>query len=487
MTDWAQEIKKEQKAPKTKVGDIGTVPETDWSQELSITEPGQQLSTPAPLTGQQKVMKYGVRPLFEGGGLMLGGVLGSGLGPAGSIGGAALGYSTGKQIANIGDRYLGTMKAQTPTKEVINSAKDEVGGQVLGKGIGLAGKAAQGLVGKLTGTGLSAVREALKGNNAFRAALRGKITGQEVVENAHIALNKIKDARTAIYQREFNELQKHQKALDLQPIKDKANALLKKYVRVDPATGMPDWSRSALGPENSEGVKKLKDIWEMVNTWGTKAGDDSIVGLDMLKRQLDDFYSESSHARAFVTSLRNIVKDHLVKEVPQYETMTKSYAEVTKLIKDIESNLMMRPTGISGRITADQTLRRLTSAMRDNFELRRQLVDILGYASSSDIAGQVAGHAMSPLIPRGLAGTGPSLVGQAAMASYVSPWFWMTLVASSPRVSGEFLHVLGLGMKNNPALSKAMREGISRAIAYTVARRPSRAQGKMATMITEGK
>jgi hypothetical protein len=85
----------------------------------------------------------------------------------------------------------------------------------------------------------------------------------------------------------------------------------------------------------------------------------------------------------------------------------------------------------------------------------------LGYTSGRDVAGQVAGHAMSSFIPRGLAGSGPSLVGQAALAYFVSPKLWPVLAASSPRISAEFLIQFGKGMRKLPGMSEPAMKAVS--------------------------
>jgi len=137
--------------------------------------------------------------------------------------------------------------------------------------------------------------------------------------------------------------------------------------------------------------------------------------------------------------------------------MTKGYSEATKLIKDVEADLMLRKQGMSGRVTADKTLRRLMSSMRDNFEMRRELVEILGDQGGKDLSGQIAGYTMNTAIPRGLSGTGPALTGQAAFAHFINPSFYGVIAASSPRVQGEFLRLFGKGLKEAGRITPAMR------------------------------
>ena len=380
--------------------------------------------------------------------------------------GGIIGYAAGKQAQPLLEAYgkgqslpggleMGRKAIMEDMPEgAIAEAGGRVAGSVIGgviKGAGVVGKQ---ILGSLTGTGKGAIEEAIKGSPKFKAALRGKIDGEDIVRNTHDALSGLKDARAAAYQSELASLATQQGSINITPLKQETRDLLKKYVRIDRATGQPDWTRSALGSEKSEGVSKIRQIVEDIEGWGSKPGDDTVLGLDMLKRQLDDFYADTSNARAFVASLRSKVKDLIVANAPNYDKMTKGYSEATKLIKDVESGLMMRKQGISGRIIADQTLRRLTSAMRDNFELRRELVNTLGSHSGQDIAGEVAGHAMSPVIPRGLSGSGLS-VGAGMITSFFKPEILPLLVVSSPRVSAEFLMLFGKGLKETPGMTES--------------------------------
>lgn len=424
------------------------------------------------------------RPLLEGTGAALGATAAAGAalptGPgaiAAGVAGGAAGYAGGKAVADELDMYAGTKKRYDSPKEsfaqagndLATGAAYEMGGQVAGpaikEGAKLIGKvpgakavgrfiteAPKQILGKLSGVGSGAIDEAIKsGKNSpfgnplksstdFDKALRGELTGEDVVSNARDALNVLKDQRAASYQKSLKAIEKNGKQVDTKQIAHELSSLMDKYNIKFDAAGKIDTSRIAMG---KTGRNDIEEIIKTVSEWGSKPGDKTAAGLDVLKRQLDDFYSDSSQARGFVSSIRNSVKNAIARAVPEYGKMTEGYSEATKLIKDIESGLMMRKQGMSGRIVADQTLRRLMSAMKDNFTLRKELVDVLGKKGGQDVAGQVAGHTMRSVVPRGLAGTGPALAGQAAYAHFVNPQFWPVLAASSPRVQGEFLRLFG--------------------------------------------
>lgn len=391
------------------------------------------------------------------------------------------------------------------------------------------GKLASETLGITTGAGKGAVDEALKGGQAFKKAMRGEISGEDVVDTAKSALNVIKDKRGSAYQQKLAEVSNNTTPIDLSEIKNEVTKKLKSFVKyTEPITattetatknipkmevvkhpsgggfavkdengkyvsgqgghaafyqteenaqgvarnitekakteilkpgasntisGRFNWSRTSVGDaKNSKDAKELKQIYDKIQNWGAQPGDNTAVELDRLRRDLDNHWSDSSRVRAFVTDARNTVDKAIKKSVPEYGEMTKGYAEATSLIKDIESGLMMRKQGMTGRVTADQTLRRLTSAMRENFELRKDLVEALGQQGGTDVAGGIAGHSMNQLAPRGLVGKIGGLGTVGATAFHIlKPEFLPILAASSPRVMGEFLMAFG---KAKNALSK---------------------------------
>ncbi len=441
-----------------------------------------------PLTAKETLMqklknagvwaeKNVVRPTLEYGGMAAGAIAGAPLdietGGMASVGGAGLGYAGGKKLSDIIEEKMGIRKPKPLGKQLIQSGKDvvagagmEAGGQIAGKVIPavmkvpgrLLGSPTKQLLGLFTGTGERAVNEALTSSPAFKDALRGKISGDEVVENAKSALSELKNQRASAYQGQLAEITKNDGPISDKPFRDKLAQLMKQY-RVemveDPETGeqVIDTSRIAMG---AKGRSDIAAEINLINKWGSKPGDNTALGLDALKRQLDDFYSESSQARQFVQSLRDSVKKTITDAVPQYGDMTKDYEEATKLIKDMESGLMLRQKGMSGRIIGDQTLRRLVSSMRDNFKLRGELVNILGTKAGSTLESQIAGYAMSSWVPQGIVGRG-MMTGDILAATImraVRPEFWPTLAISSPRVVGEFLMTFGKGMEASAGAGK---------------------------------
>ncbi|MGD0401307.1 MAG: phage tail tip lysozyme [Syntrophobacteraceae bacterium] len=454
-----------------------------------------------PDTTPEDIEKY--RPVARAGGMLGGAALaapGNIIAPgvaevAGAAGGAAISdqimdylkkkiieRATGKTInPTLTEALVGPSPLKEPGNygalgAATEGAEWEMGGQAAGQvlagGARMIGGAVKPTLGKLTGAGTGAIEEAvksgesLKGNifktqTDFDKAMRGDITPQEVVENAKEALGTVKRARGQEYVSKLKEVRAYPETLDniKTSLFDKVDELAAPErfdigFQENPEGGYKlDFSTSPLIESRPVVKRALHDIL----TWD----DSSAAGLDALSKRLGTYVDQTrrgSPANAFMNELKSNLSDSLKAEIPGYGEMTKGYAETTKLIKDIESNLMLRPEGLSGRITADQTLRRLSSSMKDNFELRRELVNSLSSRGGEDLAGQIAGRLMQSPIPHGLRGA----VGMPAeaIAVYLKPELWPVLAASSPRVVGEFLRVYGKALSEvrgvSPQIGKAL-------------------------------
>ncbi len=469
-----------------------------------MIDPFAQMPIPSPLEGvtPEQVEKY--RGPARVAGMLTGGALaspGNIIAPGvAEVAGAAGGAAISDQLMNwikkkIIERATGETVNPTLTEALTGpnplgergnlgalgaageGAGWEAGGQATGvllsKVLSGIGSVAKSSLGVTTGAGRGTIEEAVKSGESlkglnilktqtdFDKAMRGQISPQEVVDNAKQALGTVKEARGAAYVSQLKEVKAAPWKLN--------NIKTDLYNKVDE---LAEEDRFDIGFEKTpeggykldfstspliEGRPVIKRALNDVLTWE----DSSAAGLDALKKRLGTYTQQTrrgSPANAFLSELQGNLADSLKAEVPGYGEMTKGYAEATKLIKDIESNLMLRPEGMTGRITADQTLRRLSSSMRDNFELRRELVNSLSSQGGEDLAGQIAGNLLKSPIPRGLQGA--VVMPGEAIAVYLHPSLWPVLAASSPRVAGEFLRVYGKALSEvrgvSPEVGKAL-------------------------------
>ena len=106
-------------------------------------------------TTYEKVRKYAA-PVVEGLAAVGGGIVGAPLGPAGAVGGAALGYGIGKELVEAADvrfggkqRREGMAQVTEPVRNVLEGATLEAGGRVAAPIIAGAVKGGAQLVGKV--------------------------------------------------------------------------------------------------------------------------------------------------------------------------------------------------------------------------------------------------------------------------------------------------------------------------------------------------
>lgn len=454
----------------------------------------QTTEKPAPekTTGQMiasKVAPY-ARPVLEYGGMALGAAAGTVAEPgAGTVLGAGLMYAGGRQAANALEEYSGDRKPTSlgqATSQAISDVPSgmvqEITGQgagkVLGKAAEYGGKWAKNILGTTTGVGGSAMPEKiLEGSPAAMNVARGKIPGEEVVNKFKDAVHGVREDMGNAYRKDLVKLKGSTEQLDTKPIEEKTNKLIADFVRVD-KNGNPDWSRSALGPEDSEGVQKIKQIVDIIKGWGRKeipAGkpsgmvdefgraypgtpattvpqpeDKTIMGLDMLKRQLKNFYSDNSDARRFVTSLYNTVKQTIVDKSPQYAEMTKNYEKVSDLLENVQKGLLA-----GDKNTATQTLQRLTSSLKENQEIRYNLLNAISDKSGEDLTALAAGYSAKNLMPHGLFGK-VAAGSEVFFMKNINPVYWPLLATSSPRAVAEFLNVYGKALRMMPGTATAV-------------------------------
>ena len=317
--------------------------------------------------------------------------------------------------------------------------------KVAGKAATGAADVGAGLLGTYTGTGKRFIKEAANpGNEAnFTQYMRGgEEGGRQIVSDAKDALQQIRQQRGDEYRTQLSAL-----AANTAPITDAPMALnaslddqLRKF-NVRMTDDGPDFSRSTIDRKSQGDVKNIIDL---VRDWGAHPDDLQPIGLDTLKRQLDDFYSDSKNSRVMVSNLRDKVHGLITDKVPAYADMTKDYAQATGLVNELELTL-----SLGKKPMIDTTLRKLTSAMRDNFAFRTGLLRQLQDATGENLESSIAGYNMSSAASQGGFGklTSGALIGS-AMTHFLTGGHALSLMAlSSPRIVGETLRAMGVGVR----------------------------------------
>lgn len=409
------------------VKDAETLPNTPAETAfMTAMEPVTQ-SIMEPETIVPRLKKYTEeRPVMS---LLNASLLTSGAGKVAEAAGAA---ETGAMIGKVGSALNPVVMAGKGTAATVKTVVPPIT------------KIIKESLGAYTGRGPGFVEEMVKGAESAEKAMRGEITGQEVVSHAREGLQKLRDMRGEEYVAKLEKVRANPE--ELQGVASDLNKTVERLsapdrfdlaLEVDKSGKLSvDFSRSTIVEHQAVVKRALEDI----SGWT----DNSAAGLDTLKKRLSTYADQAGNdtpAKALITQLEKNLSGGLKKTVPEYEEMTRGYREASTLIKDIESNLMLRKEGMTGRITADQTLRRLSSAFRESFEMRKDLLRALGTESGMDIPAEVAGYLAQQWLPAGMIGKG--LATANAYLGVINPKMWPILAASSPRVVGEFLNAFG--------------------------------------------
>jgi len=291
-----------------------------------------------------------------------------------------------------------------------------------------------------SGVESEATKRALQGGPGFRKGLSGTGDLEEMVKSENTALKRLQAIRGAEYTDKLDTISKLSNQLDLTPIQNKLVELMGKKrfnIKVGPK-GAYDFSRTAF--QKSE-IPMVESIINKIRTWGSQTDDLTPFGVDTLKKQLDNFYSDDKISSAFVSELRNEVKDVLVSGVPEYKNMVSGYEKATEKIEQIEKSLKL-----GDRKSIEGAMKSLMASLRDDNEFRRGFVESLEQVAGKDILNQLAGYQMRTITPRsGHAGLGGRiLAGGVFSAIYgMSPATVAIIASSSPKLVGEFLYGVG--------------------------------------------
>ena len=344
-------------------------------------------------------------------------------------GGIAAGLTTAANVTNPVTGLIQGLKAVGPTAALVSK-----------QGLGMA----TGVGAENVGTAFKAGKE---GTAAFLENIAGRVAKTDVLDQARQALSNMRATRSQDYKTNIATT-----AADTTPLKfgDIDTALS------DVTASLQQGGHSKIGTAETAKVKEVKSI---VKEWRDDPAAHTASGLDALKQRLDAVYPESpvhNQAQRVITTVRNAVKDTIVKQSPEYASTMKAYEEAISLEKEIE-----RALSLGQKASADTALRKLTSLGRNNvnanYGYRLDLAKALEQGGNADLMPAIAGQTMSSWLPRGLTGQlgAPATLGAALMGS---PAMGLALPLMSPRLVGE-------GAYRSGQLANLLQTGANKAAA----------------------
>lgn len=328
------------------------------------------------------------------------------------------------------------------------------------KGVGNVGAE---ILGKSTGAGEGAIREAFTNPNVIKFSRGGSGSVEDLMtsalDDARAGLSKLRQNRGSEYVEQLEKIKLNKSQQDglIDGARSKAKELVSDLgikFREGKLLNNLDFADSTIERAQGTVQKSFNDVMRWTDV--------TPAGLDKLKKKLDQHLdeipvTERGGAFNFVLQLKNSISDGLKQNVPGYEQMTQKYGEASDLITEVQKALSLKDT-----VAKDTAIRKLMSTMRQNNELRKELLSAVGSAAGKDITGKIAGATLMAKTPRGLAGTlqpiGLGLTGLSIGASSI-PTILLYLASTSPRLVAEFVTILGKirGVDIPPAVQKQIR------------------------------
>lgn len=350
-------------------------------------------------------------------------------------------------------------------------------------GVGAAGRMAASLpeaaavsaIGQTSRTGeavrdmaLAGRRSVATGDKSALNNLRGKVPYADIVGDLGDAMETLRKQQQAEYVAGMDPVKRNSARVDTDNIDqalDSANAI---GTRTYDLNGVP-YTRNLETNANALGIRdKIKDIVEQWKTPNdlppgvSQADYEAAVhtpwGLDELKQQVGNLRKALSPtengyrpAYAYATSVYNGLKNEIKRVDPTYASTMEKYATSADYLDEAQKALLG-----SRKASADASLRKLQSVFRNDantgYGNRVQLFrDLLDKSGRGDIAGKMAGQAMSSWWPRGIAGAvvNPlTLLGGGALAHLAAGPAGAAVGAAlspmlSPRLMGEAAFAYG--------------------------------------------
>ena len=359
--------------------------------------------------------------------------------------GTLFGGQTALQTGGVGK--------EVKTQALVGAALP-IAGALIKPAVSLIGKGISEALGKSTGSQAFSIEEAFKNPNVQKYLKEvgvdsGAGLQQKALEDARTSLQKMVNNRRNTYLADFEKTVKgNTGSFDdiLSGLRDKVKDLAKpenfdiglKGDTTGKKINLVDLRKTTI-TEGKEAVQKgLEDVF----SWS----DTSAKGLDTLKKRISDYVDQAKPGTpgyALLNQIKNNLKTGLEEGIPGYKVMTTKYHEASDVLTDITKGL-----SLGTKTSSDTAARKLMMAVRQNQEFRKELLNTLQQTGGKDITGKLAAASLAPWTAKGIAGAVQTVAGGAgAMEVLTQPASWPILTtylaASSPRLVGEFVSLMG--------------------------------------------
>jgi hypothetical protein len=304
----------------------------------------------------------------------------------------------------------------------------------------VAGKTAKNVLGMTTGTSADAISEAYragiqggKQGQGFRDNMRGIEDPELVIDEAMTGMRNIKDAQGRQYKADMKVIKADQEPIDFRPIARKFNSLQKEAYH------------EGMQKASDQTIAKLADIKKVLREWQDKESLHNAAGLDALKQRIGEMMPsalDAGHAGRVVTEIYNEIRSQIIQQVPEYGAAMANYEKSAATLTELEKSL-----SLGKRASADTTLRKLQSVMRNNantnYGSRGKSAQKLEDAGAVTMKAKLSGQSLNTWMPRGLRGPISAGILTGGLFPGVGWAAAPALLAGSPRLVGEATHLAG--------------------------------------------
>jgi hypothetical protein len=352
----------------------------------------------------------------------------------------------------------GAIAAKVPRLARLAGALEKTGRAVdplniVVKGAKATGKTTAALAGFTSGAGMRSVEEAAKAGyaggsqgDAFVTQMRQPEKFKNVLDEAERAVDAVRQKRSMDYRAGMAGVSQDATVLDFLPIRN-AFDQIKSMGQYAGRSGT-----SVAKSINEPAVTAVEKLESIIGDWEFSDPKEfhTPEGFDALKKKIRNQskgYAPGTPERLVADQMYNAVRQVVANQAPDYSRVMSAYEEASELLKEFEKSL-----SLNDKATADTTLRKLQSILRNNantnYGAREALGQELVQAGATNLMPGLAGQMMSSPTPRALSGqmTGVGAIVNAAQSfpgSFLDPVALALMTSTSPRVVGEAVYAAG--------------------------------------------
>lgn len=309
-------------------------------------------------------------------------------------------------------------------------------GKIVGRGVTEA-------LGKTTGASTAAISEAIHNPNVAKFIREAGSSPERLIQEAHDlsrgALEHMMSDRGSAYRAALENFKADPTDMSgfISDLRQKVVHEAQDNYRLRFGTGdkvnnLDFGASDIVGGEAN--VQKAFDrlFGEKINT---------VADADAVKKSLGKLAkgaNQGSPAQSLIFKMKGLVDETLKTKVKGYAEAMGKYADASDMLDEFERTLSLGDNAMK-----ETTLRKFQGVLRQDNELRQQVVKALEERGGGDIMGRLAAARLHPLMPRGIAGALGA--GGLTISGVVGnlPGVLAYLAASSPRLVAEAASIAG--------------------------------------------